>query len=114
LADVTKSKIGNPGFDGIREEDVGRDEVAMNGSRVVEIGNTTSHPDGNSVAREPVSFFFRRSNVGPVDVLILPRVSAPVLQVGFECGQLVQPTVEISVEHEFVQYELLFTWYKKL
>ena len=109
---VSKSKIGNPGFQGIREEDVGRNEVAMSGSRMVEIGNTTSHPDGNAVAREPASFFFR-SSVGPVDVLILPSVRAPVFQAGFESGQLVEPPVEISVEHEFVQYELLFTWYKK-
>jgi hypothetical protein len=78
---------------------------------MVEIGNSTSHSDGDLVAREPVSFFFGGSNVEPMDVLILPRVSAPVLYVGFECGKLVEPTVEIPVEHELVQYELLFTWY---
>lgn len=99
-------EIGDPRLEVVRQQDVRRHQVAVHhGLRqgVVEVGEATRHPEGNAVARVPLHL------LGGGPSTDLPRVGAPVLDVGGPCWELVQPTVEIPVGHELVQYQLLFT-----
>lgn len=97
-------EISYPGLQGIAEEDVGWDQVAVDqglGSGVVEVGQAAGDPEGDEVSVTALELLGGSARwIG--GVVVVPRVGGPILYVGGSGGELVEPTVEVSVSHELV------------